>query len=168
MTTNIFKQHRFHVALAFALVYVLWGSTYLAMRVAVEHIQPCVMGGVRYLVAGPLMLAWCVWSGRNIRVKGQDFGRLLAVGLLLLTVGNMGVAWAEVYVPSGLAALIVALVPIWVAIIQAWVFRSARLSRLGLLGLAVGIVGLVVLLCPRIKRRTPLGQRGMVGVGWPV
>jgi len=165
MTTNILKQHRFHVALAFALVYVLWGSTYLAMRVAVEHIQPFVMGGVRYLVAGPLMLAWCVWSGRNVRLTRQDFWRLLAVGLLLLTVGNMGVAWAEVYVPSGLAALIVALVPIWVAIIQAWIFRSARLSLLGLLGLALGIVGLVVLLWPRIKPGTHLGQLEMLGVG---
>src|SRR5258708_28701632 len=118
MTTNICKQHRFHVALAFALVYVLWGSTYLAMRVAVEHIQPFVMGGVRYLVAGPLMLAWCVWSGRNIRLTGQDFWRLLAVGVLLLTVGNMGVAWGGGYGPSGLGAPVVPLVPLLVAILH--------------------------------------------------
>ena len=72
MTTNIFKQHRFHVALAFALVYVLWGSTYLAMRVAVEHIQPFVMGGVRYLVAGPLMLA----TGRAETDRSCDAGAL--------------------------------------------------------------------------------------------
>jgi drug/metabolite transporter (DMT)-like permease len=135
------------------------------MRVAVEHIPPFVMGGVRYLIAGPLMLAWCAWSGRNIRLTGRDFRSLLAVGVLLLTVGNMGVAWAEVYVPSGLAALIVALVPIWVAMIQAWIFKSARLSLLGLVGLALGIVGLVVLLWPRIKPGTHLGQLEMFGVG---
>jgi drug/metabolite transporter (DMT)-like permease len=123
------------------------------------------MGAVRYLIAGPVMLAWCAWSGRSLRLTRQDFWRLLAIAGLLLTVGNMGVAWSELYVPSGLAALIVAVVPIWVAILQAWVFRNSRLSLLGLLGLVLGIAGMVVLLWPRIMSPTHLGRLELFGVG---
>src|SRR5258707_2585316 len=104
------KQHRFRVALAFALVYVLWGGTYLAMRVAVEHIPPYVLGSVRFLIAGASMLAWCALSGRKIKINRHDLPRLLTVGVLLLSVANMGVVWAEEYVSSGLTALIVAAV----------------------------------------------------------
>src|SRR5215472_16856908 len=145
------KRHQLQVALAFALVYVLWGATYLAMRVAVVHIPPYVMGAVRYGIAGPLMLAFCAWRGTKVRITGQDALRLLAIGVLLLSVANMGVAGAEVYVPSGLAALVVAGVPIWVAILEAWAFRNRRLSAVGLAGLALGIVGMLVLLWPKIS-----------------
>ncbi len=165
MTTTSLKHHRLQIALAFAMVYVLWGSTYLAMRVAVVHIPPFVMGAVRYLIAGPVMLAWCAWSGRKLRITAQDFWRLLAIAGLLLTMGNMGVAWAELYVPSGLAALIVAVVPIWVAILQAWVLRSSRMSWLGLLGLALGIAGMAVLLWPRLMSGAPMGRLEILGVG---
>lgn len=135
---------------AFLLVYVLWGATYLAMRVVVEHIPAYVMGSVRYGIAGPLMLAWCAFSGRKVSITRQDALRLLAIGTLLLSIANMAVATGEEYVPSGLAALIVASVPIWVAIIEAWVFRTRRLSLMGFSGLALGIVGLLALLWPKI------------------
>src|SRR5947208_756185 len=143
-------KRQLKVAIAFGLVYVLWGATYLAMRVAVEHIPPYVLGATRYLIAGPLMLAYCALSGRKISITRQDMLRLVAIGVLLLSVANMGVTWAEVYVPSSLAALIVAIVPIWVAIVEAWVFRSRRLSLMGLAGLALGIAGMLVLLWPRL------------------
>jgi len=158
------KQHRFRVALAFALVYVLWGGTYLGMRVAVEHIPPYVMGAARFLISGPLMLAWCAISGRKIKITGHDAVRLITVGVLLLSVANMGVAWAEEYVSSGLAALVVAIVPIWVAIMEAFVFRTRRLPMMGLLGLALGIAGMVVLLWPKIVSGTRLGRLELVGV----
>ncbi|MBZ5522027.1 MAG: EamA family transporter [Acidobacteriia bacterium] len=165
MTTITSKDHRIQVAFAFALVYVLWGSTYLAMRIAVVQIPPFAMGAVRYLVAGPVMLAWCAWSGRRIRLTAQDFRRLLAIGALLLMIGNMGVAWSEVYVPSSLAALVVAAVPIWVVIIQTWILRNTRLSLMGLAGMVLGVAGMVVLLWPRIMTRTPLGRLELFGVG---
>lgn len=158
-------RHQFQVATAFALVYVLWGATYLAMRVAVEHIPPYVMGGVRFGIAGPLMLAWCALSGRKVWITWQDVPRLLAVGVLLLSIANMGVAGAEVYVPSGLTALIVAVVPIWVAIIEAWIFRSRRLSAMGLSGLALGIAGMLVLLWPKIASGTRLDYPQLFGMG---
>src|SRR5436305_8936467 len=104
------KHHQLKVATSFGLVYVLWGGTYLAMKVAVEHIPPYVMGAVRYLVAGPLMLGYLAAIGRKVRLNRQDLMRLITIGGLLLSIGNMGVAWAEEYVPSGLAALMVEVV----------------------------------------------------------
>jgi drug/metabolite transporter (DMT)-like permease len=145
------KHQRIRVAVAFGLVYVLWGATYLAMRVVVEHIPAYVLGSVRFVVAGLLMLAWCAWSGRKLRIDARDAFRLVVIGILLLSVANMGVASSEEYLPSGLAALIVAGVPIWVAIIETWIFRSRRLSPMGLAGLALGLVGLLVLLWPKIS-----------------
>ena len=161
------KQHRFRIALAFALVYVVWGSTYLAIGIVVEHIPPTMMGAVRFLVAGPLMLAWCALSGRSIRISRHTAVRLFAIGVLLLTGGNVMVGWAEKYVPTGLAALLVAVVPIWVAIIEAWVLRSDRLAVRGIVGLGLGIVGLVVLLWPKIQQGngTHANQMFLLGAG---
>jgi drug/metabolite transporter (DMT)-like permease len=163
--TELEKQRRLKVATAFGLVYVLWGGTYLAMRVAVEHIPPYVMGAVRYLIAGPLMLGYLALVGKKIRISRQDALRLLVIGFLLLSVGNMGVAWAEEYVPSGLAALIAAVVPIWVAIIEVWIFKARRMSPLGLVGLALGIVGMLILLWPKLASGTRLGHPELIGFG---
>src|SRR5262249_61426830 len=84
------KRRQFQVATAFALVYVLWGATYLAMRVAVEHIPAYVMGAVRFSIAGPLMLAYCALRGKKVSITRQDAPRLFAVGVLLLCIANMG------------------------------------------------------------------------------
>src|SRR5689334_9716853 len=160
---NAVPQNRSRIIVAFALLYVLWGSTYLAMRVIVRDMPPYVAGTVRYLVAGPIMLAACALLGRKISLTRGDLGRLLVISILLLSTGNIGVLWGEEYVPSGLASLIVALVPIWVVILEAWVFRAGRMTAKGLFGLAIGIVGLLVLLWPRITAGTHLGQLELLG-----
>jgi drug/metabolite transporter (DMT)-like permease len=103
--------------------------------------------------------------GRKIRLTRLDLRRLLVISILLLSIGNIGVLWGEVYVSSGLASLIVALVPIWVVMIEAWVFRAGRMTAKGLIGLAIGIVGLLVLLWPRITSGTHLGHLELVGSG---
>jgi drug/metabolite transporter (DMT)-like permease len=157
------QQQRFRVMVAFGLVYVLWGSTYLAMRIIVRDLPPYVAGATRYLVSGPVMLLACVVLGRKIRLTRGDFARLSVISVLLLSLGNIGVLWAEEYVPSGLAALIVALVPIWVVIIEAWVFRAGRMTAQGLFGLFLGIGGLLVLLWPRIASGTHLGRQELFG-----
>ena len=144
------KQHRFLVALNFGMVYVLWGSTYLAIRIVVEHIPPAMMGATRFLIGGAIMLAWCAVSGRNIKLSRVDFRRVATIGVLLLIGGNVGVAWAEKTVPSGLTALIVAVVPLWVAIIETFILKGERLLRRGVFGLLLGIVGLAVLLWPQL------------------
>lgn len=153
------------VMVCFALVYVLWGSTYLAMRVGVRDLPPFVLGAARYLISGPVMLAACVLMGRKIRLCRHDFWRVLAIGVSLLSIGNMGIVWGEKYVDSGLAALVVALMPIWVVAIEAWVYRAGRMTAQGLLGIAAGMVGLLVLLWPRITSGTRLGHLELLGCG---
>src|SRR6476659_61148 len=155
---NAVPQNRSRIIVAFALLYVLWGSTYLAMRVIVRDMPPYVAGAVRYLVAGPIMLAACALLGRKISLTRRDLGQLLVISILLLSIGNIDVLWGEVYVSSGLASLIVALVPIWVVMIEAWIFRAGRMTAKGLIGLAIGIVGLLVLLCVWITAGTHLGH----------
>lgn len=151
------RQQRFKVILAFALVYVFWGSTFLAIKVVVEHMPPTMMGAIRFLIAGPLMLAYCLFTGRRIAITRQDAPRMLLIGVLLLSGGNVVVGWAEKYVTSGLAALILAVTPIWVAIIEAWVLKSARLSLRGVLGLVLGTAGLLILLWPKMAS---MGEAG--------
>jgi drug/metabolite transporter (DMT)-like permease len=163
--TALQQQQRSRIIVAFALVYVLWGSTYLAMRVIVRDMPPYVAGAVRYLISGPIMLAACALMGRKVRLSRQDLWRLLVISILLLSLGNIGVLWGEVYVSSGLASLIVALVPIWVVMIEAWIFRAGRMTAKGLFGLAVGMVGLLVLLWPRIASGTHLGRLELLGAG---
>src|SRR4249919_2326832 len=160
---NAAPPNRSRIIVAFALLYVLWGSTYLAMRVIGRDMPPYVAGTVRYLIGGPIMLAVCALMGRKISLTRRDLGRLLVISILLLSTGNIGVLWGEEYVPSGLASLIVALVPIWVVMIEAWVFRAGRMTAKGLLGLAVGIVGLLVLLWPRISSGSHLGRLELLG-----
>src|ERR1043166_2807102 len=160
---NAAPQNRSRIIVAFALLYVLWGSTYLAMRVIVRDLPPYVAGAVRYLLAGPIMLAVLALAGRKVRLSSQDLRRLLVISILLLSIGNIGVLWGEVYVSSGLASLMVALVPIWVVIIEAWFFRAGRVTAKGIFGLALGIVGLLVLLWPRIVSSSHLGRLELVG-----
>jgi drug/metabolite transporter (DMT)-like permease len=156
------KQQRLRIYIAFAMVYVLWGSTYLAMRIVVQHMGPALMGGTRFLISGTIMLVACAAFKQKIAITRKDVVPLLATGVLLLTMGNIGVAWAEVTVPSGLAALMVAIVPIWVAIIEAWILKSDRLSRRGILGLGFGTAGIVVLLWPRLF--TGVGHKELFGM----
>ena len=165
MTAAEHKQHRLRVVISFALVYVLWGGTYLAMRVAVREIPPYVIGSVRYIISGLVMLAWCGLSGKSIRITRRDFVRLLTIGVLLLSLANIGVMWAEVYVPSGLTALIVASVPIWVAVLEAWVFRVGGMPARGAIGLGLGIAGMGLLLWPKIASGTHLGRLEIFGAG---
>ncbi len=146
------RQRRFRVILAFALVYILWGSTYLAIRITDEHIPPAMMCGTRFLIAGPIMLGYCALTGRRVLTGIAELGKLALIGILLLTGGNLVLAWAEVYVPSGLSALIIAITPLWFLIIDTWILRGDRISRRGLIGLGLGAIGMLVLLWPQLRQ----------------
>src|SRR5215469_18208003 len=125
------------VIIAFALVYVFWGSTYLAIGItSAAGIPPFGMCALRFAIAGPLMLAACALFGRRVLISRPEAVRLAAVGGLLLVGGNGGLAWAEQYVPTGFAALIVAVTPIWFLVLETFVFRGDRISRRGSLALA--------------------------------
>src|ERR1700678_3901868 len=106
------RPSRFAVILAFGLVYLFWGSTYLAIDIAVQSIPPALMCGVRFSIAGVVMLAACAAMGRRVRYSGRQIFFAAVVGVLLLVGGNTTLSWAELAVPSGLAALIVAITPL--------------------------------------------------------
>jgi len=158
MTTTE-RQFRFRVAVAFGLVYVFWGSTYLGIRIAIEHIGPELMTGVRFPVAGIIMLVACALTGRRVAISGREFVRQGIIGALLLSVSNVTLAWAEQYIRTGLASLLVASIPVWFLVLDTWILRGERLSARGLVGLALGLVGTVVLLWPKLV--APTGGRRM-------
>ncbi len=156
------RQRRFQVILAFALVYVFWGSTYLGIRIAVESVPPALMAGTRFFVAGVVMVAWCAGRGRKVRLTAREALQLSLIGVLLLTTSNVVLAWAEQYVPTGLAALIVSVTPLWFLAIETWILRGDRISGAGLVGLAFGIGGIVVLLWPKLRGATAFDRAQLV------
>ncbi len=151
-------SRRVQVVLAFALVYVFWGSTYLGIHIAVERIPPILMAGLRFSVAGALMLLFCRLSGRDTRLTLDQFWRLAFIGVLLLAISNAVLAWAELSVPTGLAALLVSVTPIWFLFIDHVLLKGGRrVGRAALVGVALGIAGMVVLLWPRLRETQVLG-----------
>lgn len=153
---------RSRAILAFGLVYFFWGSTYLAIAIAVEHIGAALMTGIRFTTAGFLMLAWCVLSGRNIRISRAEALRLAIIGVLLLSIGNAILGWAEETLPTGLAALIISITPLWFLIIETWIFRGDHISRRGVAGLVLGIGGIVVLLWPKLHTTSSMGRKDLL------
>jgi drug/metabolite transporter (DMT)-like permease len=144
------RQFRFRVALAFGLVYFFWGSTYLGIRVAIEHIGPELMTGIRFPIAGIIVLTACALTGRRISITRRQLLQQAIVGALLLSVCNTTLAWAEQYIRTGLASLLVASIPIWILVINTWILRGERLATRGLVGLGLGAVGTVILLWPKL------------------
>ncbi|HEY1656933.1 MAG TPA: EamA family transporter [Candidatus Sulfotelmatobacter sp.] len=150
---------RFAVILAFGLVYLLWGSTYLAIDIAVQSIPPALMCGVRFLIAGVVMLAVCALTGRTIWYSPRQLALAAIVGILLLMGGNLTLSWAELSVPTGLAALIISVTPLWFLVLDSLLLGHHRISGRGKLGLALGIVGLFVLFWPELHSTNVLGRR---------
>lgn len=135
------------LVLAFAAVYLIWGSTYLAIRVAIETLPPFLMAGARFLIAGALLYAWM--RRRGAPPPAPHHWRAAAVvGGLLLVGGNGGVVWAEQTVPSGLAALLVATVPLWIVLLD-WLRPHGPRPTLALVaGLVAGFAGVAMLIGP--------------------
>ncbi|MDB4891991.1 MAG: protein of unknown function transrane [Gemmatimonadetes bacterium] len=133
---------------AFAAVYIIWGSTYLAIRFAVETLPPLLMAGARFLVAGLILLLWARVRKPDLKPTKIDWKTGLISGALLLLGGNGGVVWAEQRVPSGIAALLVAVVPLWMVLLDWWRPRGQRPPILVFAGLGLGLVGLSLLVGP--------------------
>ena len=150
---------RWKVIVAFGLVYVFWGSTYLGIGIAVEQIPPGVMCAARFLTAGSVMLAYCALTGRRIRFSARQLGHLAAVGILLLMGGNLTLSYAERIVPTGLSALLVAVTPLWILVLDSLLLGDHHISRRGKIGLAIGIAGVVVLIWPDLRHPNALGHR---------
>jgi drug/metabolite transporter (DMT)-like permease len=153
------NEHRWSVVLAFGLVYVFWGSTYLGIAIAVEHIPPALMCATRFLIAGTLMLAYCALRGRPIVLSARRLRQMAVVGTLLLMGGNLTLSYSEQILPSGLSALLIAVTPLWFLVLDAWLLGHHQISRRGSIGLALGIVGMIVLLWPKLTATGSIGRR---------
>lgn len=160
---TVASPSRWKIVLAFGLVYVFWGSTYLGIGIAVEHIPPATMCAVRFLIAGTAMLAYCALTGRRIHFSALQLAHLAAVGTLLLMGGNLTLSYAEQVVPTGLAALLVAVTPLWFLVLDSLLLGDHHISRRGKIGLAIGIAGVFVLIWPDLRHPNGLGQREL---GW--
>ena len=145
------------LAAALGMVYLVWGSTYLAIAVADRSLPPLLMLSVRFLSAGGIMLAWSAWRGdlRGARPSRREWGAAAAVGGLLLVVDTGGVALAEQRVPTGQAALLVATVPLFTALLDR-TFFGTKLPVGAVAGIAAGLLG-VGLLVGTGGRIDPLG-----------
>ena len=133
--------------MAFAAVYVIWGSTYLAIRFGVATIPPFIMAGTRFAVAGSLLYAWARLRGAPAPAP-REWLSAAVVGVLLLFIANGGVTWAEQRVPSGIAALLAATVPCWIVVLD-WTLHGGARPRPGIVaGLAAGLLGVILLVGP--------------------
>ena len=127
---------RWKITVAFGLVYVFWGSTYLGIGIAVEQIPPAIMCAARFSIAGVVMLGYCALTGRRIRFSARQLSHLAAVGILLLMGGNLTLAYAERIVPTGLAALLIAVTPLWFLVLDSMLLGDHHIARRGKIGLA--------------------------------
>lgn len=134
------------IAAAFVAVYIVWGSTYLAIKIAIGSIPPFLMASTRFLISGVILCSWARWRGAPMPGAAQ-WRAAAVVGTLLLLGGNGGVAWAEQYVETGLASVIIATVPVWMTLLGV-VQRHAAYPRRVWVGLAVGFAGIWALVRP--------------------
>ena len=151
---------RWKIAIAFFAVYVCWGMTYLAMRVAVVDIPPHLLSGSRFVVAGVVLYAWARLKGEAPPTARQWRAAVVIGGFLLLG-GNASVAWAEERVPSGLAAVLIAVAPIWMVGLE-WARGGARPTKRVILGLLLGLVGVGLLVSSRASASSRVDPRGAV------
>ena len=138
------------VLLAFASVYLFWGSTYMAIRVAGEHLPVPVVSGMRSLISATLIVLICVARGKSLRVPQGEWWKLVLVGLLFMSANNMLLTWGEKMVPSGFASLVVSTMAIMIARMEMFLPGGEPLNKRGWAGTLLGFAGIVVLVWPAV------------------
>jgi len=138
------RLNRFTVVFSFLSIYLIWGSTYLAIRYAVETIPPLYTAGFRHLIAGTILLVWCLAKG--LRPTWAQVRASIVIGVFFFLIGHGTLHWAEQRVPSGLASLLIASEPIWVFLMSAIAARQWRLNATLLAGILLGFGGVGLLM----------------------
>ena len=149
--------------LAFVTVCLVWGTTYLAISVALETVPVLLVAGLRWMAAGILLCSIVLASGRRLPPR-RMWGPLILLGFLMNIVGNGFVVWAQQYVPSGLTAVLIAITPFWSALIERLLPNGDRFSRQALAGLTIGFSGIVVLVWPSMTQGGAGGHAFVLGV----
>ncbi|HWG18486.1 MAG TPA: EamA family transporter [Acidobacteriaceae bacterium] len=145
------SSRRPQVVLAFACVYLCWGATYAAIRIAGEHLAPPLVGAARSILSVAVLVCICFARGTSLRVPSRTAWRLILVGILLMSVNNVLLIWGETLVPSGLSSLIIAMIPIYVAVIETILPSGERLTPRGWIGVFAGAAGMFVLMSPALR-----------------
>jgi drug/metabolite transporter (DMT)-like permease len=148
---------------AWIVVCVVWGTTYLAIRVALESVPVALLAGLRWATAGVLLAALLPFFGERLP-HPRTWKSIAIAGFLMAVIGNGGVVWAQQYVASGLAAVVVAMVPFWTVVVEALLPRGERLTGRILLGLGLGFLGIVVLIWPELMIGGQSGKLFVAGV----
>jgi drug/metabolite transporter (DMT)-like permease len=132
------------VIAAFVAIYLIWGSTYLAILIAIKTMPPMLMAGGRFVIAGLILLIWAFLRGERLP-DARSIGKIAFSGFMLLFIGNGAVTWTEQYLPSGLVAILVATVPLWFVLLDTrqWTFHFSNRSII--VGLCIGFAGVILL-----------------------
>jgi len=133
------------IILAYLAVCFFWGSTYLAIKIGVEDLAPTILAGSRFLIAGSVMLIYAKIKGLQFPVEKMDYVKNAGVGLFMLLGANGLVVYAETWVNSGVTSLILAMVPIFIAIIELLILKTIKFSKIGYVGLIFGLFGVYLL-----------------------
>lgn len=163
MTPVASARERRLALLAWMAVCLIWGTTYLGIRISLETMPPALMGGLRWLIAGGLLTGYLVARGERLPDPSRWKGIAL-MAFLLLGLGNGGVVVAEQWVPSGLAAVFVATSPFWMAAVESRLRDGERLTRTTAAGLVIGFAGIVVLVWPELAVDNPGSRQFLLGV----
>lgn len=147
--------------LAWVVVCIVWGTTYLAIRIALESVPPMLMAGCRWTVAGALIVAILRLRGERVPAP-RTWPAMTLLGILLIGFGNGAVVWAEQTIPSGLTAVLVAAVPFWMVGVERAMPRPDPLTRRRIIGLLIGFGGIVLLVWPELRVAT--GHAFLIGV----
>ncbi|MEO6983544.1 MAG: EamA family transporter, partial [Edaphobacter sp.] len=139
------------ILLSFGCVYFLWGGTFLAMRYGVQVMPPLMLASVRYLIAGPALLVICAILRVRIWSNWREMRILALIGVLMLGLGNTLILWSELYLSSGLTALLAATIPLYAVLIETFLPNDGRLPARGWVGVFLGFCGLVFLMWPRLQ-----------------
>ena len=171
--TSSARPPAWKILLAFAIIYFVWGSTYLAIRIGVREIPPFLMAGLRFTIAGAVMWVWMRVTGTPSPTL-REWRDASVLGTLMFLIDYACLFWAEQRVPSGIAAVILAMIPVCITLLEITFLRTQRLTLRLALGLAIGIVGVVVLMNPSAALgEAPLNHRGVIALlvsccGWSV
>jgi drug/metabolite transporter (DMT)-like permease len=157
------RRERRLAYVAWVVVCVVWGTTYLAIRVALESVPVALLAGLRWATAGALLAAMLPFLGERLP-HPRTWKSIAIAGFLMAVIGNGGVVWAQQYVASGLAAVIVAMVPFWTVLVESLLPRGERLTSRILLGLGLGFLGIVVLIWPELTIGGQSGRLFVAGV----
>lgn len=150
MTNSQPNASRLLIIVAFAIVYLVWGSTYFFIRLGVAHIPPYLMAGVRFIIAGSLLLGWCAIKGLPI-INGPQIKTAFISGFLLLFIANGTVGWVEKTLPSSLVAILVSAGPIWLILLDKPMWKTNFSNSSTLFGLLVGFAGVLLLFSEQLR-----------------